>query len=122
MPEDYISREAALMKLMQDGCSAKNLQSISDMPAADVAEVVRCKDCKHRTEAGNCGHPRHHGILPSAYPYDFCSYGERRVDHLALEAETTQIIDGCCTACGAFMDCIEAADYKFCPYCAKQVV
>ena len=40
MPEDYISREAALMKLMQDGCSAKNLQSISDVPAADVAEVV----------------------------------------------------------------------------------
>ena len=40
---DYISREAALMKLMQDGCSAKNLQSISDMPAADVAEVVHAK-------------------------------------------------------------------------------
>lgn len=38
------------------------------------------------------------------------------------EAETTQIIDGCCTACGAFMDCIEAADYKFCPYCAKRIV
>ena len=37
---EYIKREAALMKLMQDGCSAKNLQSISDMPAADVAEVV----------------------------------------------------------------------------------
>lgn len=35
------------MKLMQDGCSAKNLQSILDMPAADVAEVVRCKDCKY---------------------------------------------------------------------------
>ena len=40
MPDEYISREAALMKLMQDGCSAKNLQSISDMPSADVAEVV----------------------------------------------------------------------------------
>lgn len=40
MADKYISREAALMKLMQDGCSAKNLQSISDMPAADVAEVV----------------------------------------------------------------------------------
>ena len=38
------------------------------------------------------------------------------------EAETTQIIDGCCTACGAFMDCCEAADYKFCPYCAKRIV
>ena len=39
MPDKYISCEAALMKLMQDGCSAKNLQSISDMPAADVAVV-----------------------------------------------------------------------------------
>ena len=38
------------------------------------------------------------------------------------EAETTQIIDGCCTACGELMDCIEAADYKFCPYCAKRIV
>lgn len=53
-------------------------RDISELPAADVAEVVRCKDCKHRTESGNCGHPRHHGILLSAYPYDFCSCGERR--------------------------------------------
>ena len=37
--DEYIDREAALMKLMQDGCSAKNLQSISDMPAADVVPV-----------------------------------------------------------------------------------
>lgn len=36
--------------------------------------------------------------------------------------ETTQIIDGCCTACGALMDCCEAADYKFCPHCGKRVV
>ena len=36
---EYIEREAALMKLMQDGCSAKNLQSISDMPAADVEKM-----------------------------------------------------------------------------------
>mgnify|MGYP004484861041 CR=1 FL=1 len=54
---EYIDREAALMKLMQDGCSAKNLQSISDIPAADVAPVVhgrmvddggfffRCSEC-----------------------------------------------------------------------------
>ena len=88
MAGDYISREAALMKPMQDGCSAKNLQSISDMPAADVAEVVQGSGKVRATE----------------------------------EAETTQIIGGCCTACGAFMDCIEAADYKFCPYCAKRIV
>ena len=54
MPDEYISREAALMKLMQDGCSAKNLQSISDMPAADVAEVVRCKDCRYSKYAAWC--------------------------------------------------------------------
>ena len=36
---EYIDRAAAFMKLMQDGCSAKNLQSILDMPAADVAPV-----------------------------------------------------------------------------------
>lgn len=53
---------------------------IAGIPAADVAPVVRCKDCAHRTEMGNCGHPRHHGILPSAYPYDFCSYGARMDD------------------------------------------
>lgn len=37
---EYIERGTALMKLMQDGCSAKNLQSISDIPGADVAPVV----------------------------------------------------------------------------------
>lgn len=51
---------------------------IEDELTVDAVPVVRCKDCKHRTETGNCGHPRHHGILPSAYPFDFCSYGERR--------------------------------------------
>ena len=47
MPDKYISCKAALMKLMQDGCSAKNLQSISDMPAADVAEVVHGRWLTH---------------------------------------------------------------------------
>ena len=128
MPDEYISRAKALEDF--EACNAGNPrwtpQRVKTLllrqPAADVAPVVRCRDCKHRTEYGNCGHPRQKGVLPSAYPYDFCSYGDRRVDHLALEAETTQIIDGCCTACGAFMDCCEAAEYKFCPYCAKRIV
>ena len=51
--DEYIKREAALMKLMQDGCSAKNLQSISDMPAADVAEVVHGRWILHHTVTGN---------------------------------------------------------------------
>lgn len=80
---EYIERGTAIAKLtalevtkpsatMTD---AKRL--IADMPAVDVAPVVHCKDCAHRTEMGNCGHPRYHGILPSVYPYDFCSYGAR---------------------------------------------
>lgn len=62
--------------------SADKLEvSLRRIPAADVAPVVHCKDCAHRTEMGNCGHPRYHGILPSAYPYDFCSYGRPREEH-----------------------------------------
>lgn len=35
----YLERETAVMRLMQDGCSAKNVQSIMELPAADVAPV-----------------------------------------------------------------------------------
>ena len=82
---DYIRREDALFALRkaERGGSMTALTrlerayaEIREMPAADVAEVVRCKDCKHRTEYGNCGHPRQKGVLPQAYPFDFCSYGE----------------------------------------------
>lgn len=84
MMTDYIKRAEALKDF--EACNAENPRwtpqrvktLLMRQPAADVAEVVRCKDCKHRTESGNCGHPRHHGILPSAYPYDFCSCGERK--------------------------------------------
>jgi len=89
MEHEYIEREAALSLVRPDVpedekaavtiATAKKLvrDIVHRTPTADVAPVVHCKDCAHRTEMGNCGHPRHHGILPSAYPYDFCSYGER---------------------------------------------
>ena len=76
---DYIRREDALKALQNPelfNVTPRLLQIIREMPAADVAQVVRCKDCKHRTEYGNCGHPRQKGVLPSAYPFDFCNYGE----------------------------------------------
>ena len=65
--------------LYPDGCCSKKCDWMEELEedAVDVAPVVHCKDCAHRTEMGNCGHPRYHGILPSAYPYDFCSYGVR---------------------------------------------
>lgn len=81
MPDEYISREAALeITTRTCGDYAAAFAEIRKLPAADVAEVVRCKDCKHRTEYGNCGHPRQKGVLPSAYPFDFCSYGEYKTN------------------------------------------
>lgn len=84
---EYIEREAAIDAIMNvyvrtAGYKARERvfeaeEAVHRLPVADVAPVVHCKDCAHRTEMGNCGHPRHHGILPSAYPYDFCSYGAR---------------------------------------------
>ena len=55
---------------------------IAEIPAADVAPVVRCKDCKHLVNATVNGN----GFLicdisdMETAPDDFCSCGERRDD------------------------------------------
>ena len=83
---DYIGREAALMKLMQDGCSAKNLQSISDMPAADVVEVVHGKWIKNEW------------LSTDFSPVYDCSECHKSIEqkHLTLPKR--------CEHCGALMD------------------
>lgn len=58
------------------------IELVEDQPTADVAEVVRCKDCKHY-EHGRCSQISY--IMDGYYqggfevktPNDFCSYGER---------------------------------------------
>ena len=59
---------------------------ISDVPTADVVEVVRCKDCRHfgkNKEYRDTKLPFsfcdkfHHNIMTDN---DFCSYGEKRSD------------------------------------------
>lgn len=54
-----------------------------DAPAADVVEVVRCKDCKYKTVTSDgeynpedivCGYFMSDGFMET----DFCSYGERK--------------------------------------------
>ena len=99
MAGDYIRREDAVKIAEKYGLANASVlgrhtgladciaSEISGLPAADVAEAVHCKGCKHRTENGNCGHPRHRGILPSAYPYDFCSYGEYQTNSGGNEHE-----------------------------------
>lgn len=41
---EYIERDAAVMRLMQDGCSAKNIQSIMELPAVSVPQWISVKD------------------------------------------------------------------------------
>jgi hypothetical protein len=55
-------------------------EAIQKLPAADVAPVVRCKDCKYWQD-NNDNYPHEecrwgHGETPDAN--DFCSYGERK--------------------------------------------
>ena len=54
------------------------LDAVVDTPAADVAEVVHCRDCKHKVRTVADGivlcAEKHGMIRPTEN--DFCSYGE----------------------------------------------
>ena len=77
MAGDYIRREDALKALYNDYAYAA-MDVIKRLPAADVAEVVRCKDCKHKLRTVANGvvicREKHGMVRPSLD--DFCSYGE----------------------------------------------
>ena len=78
-------RETRWGKHCPDGaCSQRKvwerLKEYEDALSADVAPVVRCKDCKFWQD-NNDGYPHEecrwgHGETPDEN--DFCSYGERR--------------------------------------------
>lgn len=95
---EYIDREKALRAVQgQRGPCRSPAQNqmldylraaIMRVPAADVVEVVRCKDCKHYRNHPNgmCylhTEPKenargHSGDAVCVEPEDFCSYGERK--------------------------------------------
>lgn len=77
IPLKDLSDGLGLCRVIMEEDFKRAIRTIPDGAIVDLEPVVRCKDCAHRTEMGNCGHPRYHGILPSADPYDFCSYGAR---------------------------------------------
>lgn len=59
------------------GFGMKNIKElINAIPAADVAEVVRCKDCKYNVGTKKCLNPDSFFAVPK--DDDFCSYGERK--------------------------------------------
>ena len=94
--DEYIKREAALRIVKNYGKGAidggrKTLDPVDDIialatgieliPAADVVEVVRCKDCKWSEDllmSGiYCNHPDNRNPL-SCRPNDYCNDGERK--------------------------------------------
>lgn len=91
MLEGYISREAAVKaanEWVSEACMAPVMRisrlfdKLQKVPAADVAPVVYCKDCKHY-DMGVCLKIYSDGNIHSAAwqkrkPDDFCSYGERK--------------------------------------------
>ena len=97
MSKEYIEREVAIKDVRSVPISndfsgllielgvEKAVDALNKVPAADVVEVVRCKDCKHWSYAVCLG--RHEcNIFNGAYEFigyptqatDFCSYGERK--------------------------------------------
>ena len=83
---DYIDIYAAVAIVNKYSNSQSNVEDVTadiinelfTAPAADVIEVVRCKDCKHydpydQTERFYC-----YDGIGGCLPNDFCSYGERR--------------------------------------------
>ena len=91
MLEGYISREAAVKaanEWVSEACMAPVMRisrlfdKLQKVPAADVAPVVYCRDCKHY-DMGVCLKIYSDGNIHSAAwqkrkPDDFCSYGERK--------------------------------------------
>lgn len=82
---EYIDREKALFAVMNAGCTAKTVEVIANIPAADVAPVVQCKDCKFYNnhamrdvvfDEDAC----HWNADEQPDPDDFCSAGERRCE------------------------------------------
>lgn len=82
---------AAIKKYSDDKSEANKItalifqrfaKEIEAVPAADVIEVVRCKDCKHYVYSDDlfcyCRN-KNDGIANYIKPNDFCSYGERVV-------------------------------------------
>lgn len=83
---EYVERAAAVksvlrMRRPENSVAQNRMLSIIQMdmlklPAADVVEVVRCKDCKYNVGAKKCLHPDSFFAVPK--DDDFCSYGERK--------------------------------------------
>ena len=91
MPEKYIKAadcEKYFYEHLDDVHIAAAMNAIDEMPAADVVEVVRCKDCKYFNHKElECRCDEMVSDLEGGASYrlnfyldDYCSYGVRKGD------------------------------------------
>lgn len=77
---EYIEKSVSLLSIEHEDPALK--YAIERVPAADVVEVVRCKNCKHfcpyegEKHKGDCAELV--GLESCVYEDDFCSYGETK--------------------------------------------
>ena len=81
--DEYIERETIKAAMIHYGFKSPDMtvtEFIEDeLPAADVAPVVRCRECKHcDPENYHCDHPMGTAAPLRRKPDDFCSYGDRK--------------------------------------------
>ena len=91
---DYIKREDALKAvngIHEDDLPRNNKIEVCDVltlvPSADVAQVVRCKDCKHWDEHSQYGYDSENGIYGN-----YCMLWTPEDDFYAVETPA----DGFC--------------------------
>lgn len=97
MSKEYIEREDAKARLriwitdcVLDGeneaadCFRDCIDLLDGIPAADVVEVVRCRDCKHSYRIDGAKEEYYCAKISAFakfFPGDhFCGYGERKTD------------------------------------------
>ena len=87
--DEYIKKETAYRAIMGERPEAREpswfAELVLEIPAADVVEVVRCRDCRHwNSETGFCNLNSHFSMDGLDWDVfnddDFCSLGERRTD------------------------------------------
>lgn len=87
--DEYIKKETVYRAIMGERPEAREpswfAELVLEIPAADVVEVVRCRDCRHwNPETGFCNLNSHFSMDGLDWDMfnddDFCSLGERRTD------------------------------------------
>lgn len=79
--DEYIPRHEAIRAVqLSYGNYEATRKAIFELPAADVAPVVHCRECKHHVAGYCCRDINGRTNMFRMFDNDFCSYGERRAD------------------------------------------